>query len=75
MGFVAYEKPQVGSYLIIHYIYVKQAFKGLKVASELLQAVKHPGPIIVTHMTERAARIMSKKSHKYDRYFYAPHIV
>ncbi len=73
IGWIMVEKPENYPGIIIHYVYVKEAFKGRGIASELYKSVVPLiGPVFHSHTTERAERII--KSHdKYKRLGYAPH--
>lgn len=74
LGWIALEK--VNQALVVHYIYVKQIYKNLKIASDLLETTtaKHQS-VLFTHLTEKAARIMDKHSYRYNHLFFAPHLV
>lgn len=72
IGWIAVEKPKESRGLILHYVYVKQAFKGEKISNELIKRALPDKPVMVTHMTERALNIMERKK---IEYFYAPHLI
>lgn len=72
LGWIAIEI--LPSAAVVHYVYVKQAFKGEKLASKLLSNVPTNKPIVITHMTERASRILAKKYLKYKDFKYMPHL-
>lgn len=76
MGYMALEKTQdQHQHLVLHYIYVKEAFKGLKLSSQLLKSITPThNQILFTHLTEKAQRIMSKKPHNFDQFHFTPHI-
>lgn len=74
MGWIAVEKPVKSPGIVIHYVYVKQAFKGLGMASALLEKVCGDGPVLFTHLTERANRMMIRNPDKFQDFFYAPHL-
>lgn len=61
LGYIILQKSPEG--LLIHYIYVKQAFKGEGISEELLKQIK--GPVLVTHMTDKAMKIISKKQSRF----------
>lgn len=72
LGWIAVEKPEEDEHLILHYIYVKDAFKGNGIAKELLTMAHVSDKIVYTHKTDRAEMIMKKKG---LRGFYAPHLI
>ncbi len=72
IGWLAYEMNPEWKYTLLHYVYVKQAFKGFKLASQLLAQMKTKDPILFTHLTDKADRIMYKK--RYPNYYFAPHL-
>lgn len=74
LGWVAVEKPAKSPVTILHYIYVKQAFKDLGIASELLHKVTNHNSVLYTHLTDKAERLMHKKRQKYFNYHYCPHL-
>ncbi len=74
MGWIAVEKPTSGPGIVIHYLYVKQAFKNLGIASSLLNSVTIETPVIYTHITERAQRMMRNSKKRFNDYFQAPHL-
>lgn len=53
---------------ILHYLYVKEAFRKLKIAEELLELLSTP--VLVTHLTKKGKNILDKNG-----YFYVPHII
>lgn len=58
--------------LVLHYLYVKQAFKGEGIASELFRSVlKLKEPLIVSHLTNKAKKLLETKN---INYFFAPHL-
>lgn len=71
MAWLAWEKPEDEDCVILHFLYVKQAFKGEGLAKELLSSFKDQKPILYTHLTEQAEKIIEKKRLKY---FYCPHL-
>lgn len=74
IGWIAVEKPKSSPGLILHYLYVKQAFKGEHIASELIGRALPTEPIMFTHLTEKAAKLMNKDLKRFNNYFYAPHL-
>lgn len=71
LGWVIVEK-RIGDGLVLHYLYVKEAFKGEGVSDELLKKALPDKPIMVTHMTDRARKIIGKKKSLFKDYVYAP---
>jgi GNAT superfamily N-acetyltransferase len=76
IGWIAVEK--MNDLLVLHYLYVKEMFKGEGVARELLRVAypveKDREQIVFTHLTEKASLIKIKKN-KYKYFFYAPHLI
>lgn len=66
LGWILIEKPKEG--LMLHYLYVKEAFKGEGVSTELLKKALIEKPILVTHMTDRARKIIRKKKEQFKDY-------
>lgn len=79
IGYVIVEKPTISRGLILHYIYVKQAFKGERIASELLKRAVKERPVLFTHSTIASGRIISKykATNRVDlhRFLAAPHLI
>lgn len=73
LGWIAIEKPKSSPGMILHYVYVKQAFKGFGIAKELAKRALIDGPVTFTHATERAWKIMDA-SNKFKDWFYRPHV-
>lgn len=77
LGWIAVERlkwSQVNT--ILHYIYIKQAVKSEKIATELLHSViidPFKNTILYTHKTEKAERIL-KKEH-YRNFWFTPHLI
>lgn len=71
MAWMSWEKPEDEDFILIHYLYVKQAFKGEGLARELLLRFKDVKPVLITHLTEQAERIIHKNHLKL---FYCPHL-
>lgn len=73
LGWIAVEKPEEDEdHIILHYVYVKDAFKGNGIAKELLKLARVSDKIVYTHKTEKAEMLMRKKNIKG---FYAPHLI
>lgn len=73
MGWIAVEK--IASGLILHYVYVKDAFKNQKIAQQLIQRALPTQPVFYTHITERAAKIMARKGEFFSAFKHVPHLV
>lgn len=71
LGWVLVEKREEPG-IVLHYLYVKEAFKGWDVSDELLKKALPDKPIMVTHMTDRARKIIGKKKALFKDYVYAP---
>lgn len=69
LGWILVEKPKVG--ITLHYIYIKEAFKSEGISEALLKAALTDKPILVTHMTDRAQKIIKKKTAYFKDYQYA----
>lgn len=75
LAWIMVEKPQRTNAMIFHYIYVKQAFKSEKLANELIKRSNLNGLVMMTHMTEKAARIIRKKYERFEQYYLIPHLI
>lgn len=79
IGYSIVEKPPQSRGLILHYLYVKQAFKKEKIASHLLEMSCKDRPVLFTHSTIIAGKIMSKLKAKgrqdLDRFLFTPHLI
>lgn len=72
LGWIALEI--LPSATLIHYIYVKFTYKGQKLTRELLSKIPKDKPIIATHMTEKASRIMGAKHENFKEWNFIPHM-
>lgn len=70
IGWIAAEQIET-DLNVLHYIYVKQAFKGEGIAKELISKTFRKNPIVYTHSTEKAERILDKQSR---RFIYMPYL-
>lgn len=75
LGWILVEKPKKTNAMILHYIYVKQAFKSEGLANELIKRSLTGPLVLMTHMTEKAARIMHKKNERFRDYLFIPHLI
>lgn len=57
---------------VIHYLYVKEAFKGEKIATELFKRGAQSKRVIITHLTQKASNILHQKKKQLGEYFYIP---
>lgn len=84
LGWIAIEETQETDNIILHYIYVKEAFKNEGIGKKLLELVtKNKKEIHFTHFTDKAAKILSKAwkyselnktRNKYANYYYKPRL-
>lgn len=75
IGWIAVEKPRTSKGLVLHYLYVKQAFKHEGVAQKLIKMALPDRPVFYTHSTEKASRIMRKNSEYFTEFIFAPHLI
>lgn len=73
LGWIAVEKTASG--IILQYLYVKEAFKGQGIAKQLIKRAIPTSPVFFTHLTDRAARIMSKKQDQFGGFIHIPTLV
>lgn len=73
LAWMAIEKPPMAQGLILHYIYTKNPFRDQGIATELIGHLKDK-PIMFTHLTDRASKIMDSKYAKFKDFFYMPHL-
>ena len=74
LGWILVEQPKAKG-LILHYLYVKEAFKGEKIASQLIFRALPDRPVMVTHITDRARKLMRLNPHKFKEFYNAPHLI
>ena len=70
LGWILVEKPPTEG-LILHYLYVKEAFKGEGISEELIKKALPDRPIFVSHMTDKARKIIGKKKKYFKDFYYA----
>lgn len=68
LGWMLIEK--LNTALILHYLYIKQAFKSEGVLEIFLSKLPKT-EVLVSHMTDRAAKIIGKKHKLFDNYRYS----
>lgn len=72
LGWLAVEL--MPSITIVHYIYVKFVFKSTDMGRQLLLKLPQDKPFVITHMTEKAAKIMAHKHDDFKVWNYLPHM-
>lgn len=70
IGWIAVEV--LDTKLVIHYIYIKSDFRRRGILWGLISSIDQGKPIIYTHLTDRAAKIMARNQSKYKRFTYLP---
>lgn len=78
LGWMIIEKPMKAKGLLFHYIYIKEAFKNENLAQAILKNGLPDSPVMITHMTDRARKIIKKKlatSSMFQGFFYAPDLI
>ncbi len=75
MAWVAVERPKLTELTIIHYIYVKEAFKGESLANALIEHLNLDRDTLFTHMTGKLKLILKSDYNKYQYLTYAPHLI
>lgn len=77
LGWIAIERLIKAQILLIHYLYVKEAFKKMGIGTELIKAVSEhlKRPVLYSHLTERAQEITKTNKPKYLRFIYTPHLI
>lgn len=78
IGYMILEKPENSQGIILHYIYVKHAFKGENIGQDLIAQIKDR-PVLYTHSTIQAGKIINKfkanNRTELERFLFAPHII
>lgn len=74
LGWIAVETPEKTQGMILHYLYVKAAFKGEKIGRELYKRAVVRSPVYISHMTNYGERIAKKKL-RGEAVLYAPHLI
>lgn len=75
IGWIAVEQPKKSPGMILHYLYVKQAFKHEGVARKLLRMALPTKPVLYTHRTDKAEKLMKKHDDFFKQYIFAPHLI
>jgi hypothetical protein len=66
---------QIPSGLVVQYIYVKDLFKGRGICRQLIKRAIPTHPVIFTHLTDKAAKIMAAKQTDLASWRHIPHLV
>lgn len=78
IGYSIVEKPKESNGLILHYVYTKQAFKREGIATELIKRSCVERPILYTHSTIIAGKIINKFKalgrKELERFLFCPHL-
>lgn len=78
LGYIVLEDLADTPFHILHYVYVKQAFKGQRIATELMDRVLHKRPVLFTHQTQISKRIITNNWRAgkgyFERFIYTPHL-
>ena len=75
LGWIAVETIHNSDSILLHYMYVKQSFKGEGIARELLTRAVGNKPVLFTHITERASKIIRSKRLEMNHFYFAPHLI
>jgi hypothetical protein len=73
LGWIATE--QLPSATVLHYLYVREVAKREGIAGFLIKRAIQITPVIYTHLTDQAAKIMSKKYDSFTGFIHIPHLV
>lgn len=68
LGWILVEKQEK---LILHYLYIKEAFKNEGISKELIEKALPERPVLITHMTDRARKIIGKKKEFFKDFYFA----
>ncbi len=58
LGWIAVERPLESRGIILHFVYVKAAFKGEGIFQGLLSRALRESPVMYTHLTDRGSKIL-----------------
>lgn len=79
LGWILVEKPNQSPYIMLHYLYVKAAVQREGIGSELMKMALPIRPVLYTHSTIKARRIVKEnwkaQKNTYDRFHFTPHFV
>lgn len=78
LGWILVEKNQ-DPFIRLHYLYVKGSLQGEGLGNKLLKIALPIRPVIYTHSTQKARRIMKENwksgKNEYERWFFCPHLI
>lgn len=81
MGWMCIEVPRNKEGMLLHFLYVKEAFRNQGLAKDMLAMIdtylskQNLKNIMYTHLTVRARNILKNNEDKYKQYFYTPHLI
>ena len=76
LGWICVEKPSNFKGLLLHFIYIKQAFRGQGIARDLMaKSIGEIKPVIFSCLTRKAAKILHKNKEKFVDFFYEPEAI
>jgi len=81
VAWMCIEIPPSNQGMILHFIYVKEAFRGMGLAKELLAMLekhfdnKKNKNVMYTHLTHRGSKILKSKQESFSNYYYTPHLI
>lgn len=79
IGYSIVEKPRESRGLILHYLYVKSAFKQEGIAKQLIKKSCVDRPILYTHSTTLAGKIIhrykARQRQDLERFLFTPHLI
>lgn len=79
LGWIAVEKPNTSDYTLLHYIYIKASVLGEGIATDLVNRTVHIKPVLYTHSTVKARRIIRDnwraEKNYFDLWHYTPHLI
>lgn len=78
LGWILVEKNE-DPYMRLHFIYIKGSFQGNGIAKDLIRLALPIRPVLYTHSTQKARRIMKENwqssRNDYERWFFCPHLI
>ena len=72
IGWIAVENANI---FTLHYVYVKSVFKDEGIALDMIKAVVPEGPVIYTHLTEKAHKILLRRKDQFRNFYPAPYLL
>ena len=73
LGWIAFESLPEAT--LLHYIYIKNSLKQEGIANLLMRIALPMRPVIFTHLTEKAEKIMRQKKERFKDFIYIPNLV